>query len=202
MAHRMICEHDGLFAGIATLAAATYLDPGACTLETPVHVLQVHGTLDVVVLYGGGCFVSGGCYPSAEDTQRFVAADNGCGARPDPGGGSIDLVPGGGEESTITTYASTCSPGGSAELWTVADFGHNPPFGTRFAEEVVAWLLARPAPMPGPDADLNGDARVTAADLGILLASWGACTGCAADFDGDGTVAGFDLGVLLGQWTP
>jgi hypothetical protein len=49
---------------------------------------------------------------------------------------------------------------------------------------------------------LNGDARVTAADLGILLASWGACTGCAADFDGDGTVAGFDLGVLLGQWTP
>ena len=56
--------------------------------------------------------------------------------------------------------------------------------------------------MPEPDADLNGDDRVTAADLGILLASWGDCAGCAADFNGDGLVAGFDVGVLLGQWTP
>ncbi|MDG1360334.1 MAG: alpha/beta hydrolase-fold protein [Phycisphaerales bacterium] len=202
MAHRMICEHDGLFAGIATLASATYLNADACTLETPVHVLQVHGTLDVVVLYGGGCFVSGGCYPSAEETQRHVAADNGCGDSPDPRGGSIDLVPGGGAESTVSAYASTCASGGSAELWTVPAAGHNPPFGTRFAEEVVAWLLARPAPMPVPDADLNGDDRVTAADLGILLASWGDCAGCDADFDGNGIVAGLDLGVLLGQWTP
>jgi polyhydroxybutyrate depolymerase len=202
MAHRMICEHDGLFAGIATLASATYLNADACTLETPVHVLQVHGTLDVVVLYGGGCFVSGGCYPSAEETQRHVAADNGCGDSPDPRGGSIDLVPGGGAESMTSVFASTCATGGSAELWTVPGAGHNPPFGTRFAEEVVAWLLARPAPTPVPDADLNGDDRVTAADLGILLASWGDCAGCDADFDGNGIVAGLDLGVLLGQWAP
>ena len=74
--------------------------------------------------------------------------------------------------------------------------------GKWVAEEVVAWLLARPGPMPEPDADLNGDDRVTAADLGILLASWGDCAGCAADFNGDGLVAGFDVGVLLGQWTP
>jgi len=62
--------------------------------------------------------------------------------------------------------------------------------------------LARPAPTPVPDADLNGDDRVTAADLGILLASWGDCAGCDADFDGNGIVAGLDLGVLLGQWAP
>ena len=202
MAHRMICEHDGLFAGIATLASATYLNPDACTLETPVHVLQVHGTLDVVVLYGGGCFVSGGCYPSAEVTHRYVASDNGCGDAPDPRGGSIDLVPGGGAESTISAYASTCASGGSAELWTVPGAGHNPPFGTRFAEEVVAWLLARPAPATGPDGDLNGDGLVTSADLGLLLAAWGDCPGCSADLDGNDLVNGLDLGRMIANWTP
>ena len=202
MAHRMICEHDGVFAGIATLASATYLDPDDCTLETPVNVLQVHGTLDIVVFYGGGCFVSGGCYPSAGLTQRYVAADNGCGDAPDPGGGSIDLVPGGGAESTISTYASSCPSGGSAELWTVPGFGHNPPFGTRFAAEVVAWLLARPAPADGLEGDLDDDGRVAASDLGILLASWGDCGGCPADLNGDGVVDGVDVGRMIVNWSP
>ena len=82
MAHRMICDHPGLIAGIATLASATFNDPDACVLGEPVHVLQAHGTIDPVILYGGGCLV-GGCYPSASLTQRYVADDNGCGRTPD-----------------------------------------------------------------------------------------------------------------------
>lgn len=49
-------------------------------------------------------------------------------------------------------------------------------------------------------ADLNCDGVVNAADLSILLASWGACAGCAADIDGDGTVGPADLAALLASW--
>jgi hypothetical protein len=51
----------------------------------------------------------------------------------------------------------------------------------------------------GPLGDLDGDGRVSGADLGILLAAWGA-TG-PGDLDGDGVVGGADLGVLLAHWT-
>jgi hypothetical protein len=51
-------------------------------------------------------------------------------------------------------------------------------------------------------ADLYGDGIVNGADLGILLAGWGACgTGtCAADLNGDGQVNGADLGIVLAGW--
>lgn len=50
-----------------------------------------------------------------------------------------------------------------------------------------------------PDFDSNG--VVDGADLGSLLASWGAAPpGTAADFDASGQVDGADLGVLLASW--
>jgi len=52
-------------------------------------------------------------------------------------------------------------------------------------------------------ADLNGDLIVDAADLALLLGSWGACPrDCAADMDQDGAVGGSDLSILLGAWGP
>ncbi|MBQ73023.1 MAG: hypothetical protein CMJ67_08990 [Planctomycetaceae bacterium] len=200
MAHRMVCEHDGMFAGIATLAAATFEDPNACVLETPVHVLQVHGTLDVVIRYGGGCLPNG-CYPSAEETQALVAEDNQCGRRPDPTPDSIDIVPAlSGAETEITVFENSCAEGGSAELWTVQGGGHNPPFDGAFARETARWLLERSA--SGLTGDLNDDGRVDSADLGLLLAAWGRCEGCDADFDGDGMVGGSDLGQITANWSP
>ena len=53
-------------------------------------------------------------------------------------------------------------------------------------------------------ADLTGNDVVNGDDLGILLASWGACTGseCPADLTRDGHVNGDDLGYLLTRWGP
>ncbi len=49
--------------------------------------------------------------------------------------------------------------------------------------------------------DLTLDGIVNGADLGILLASWGQCTGnCGSDLNLDGMVNGADLGVLLAAW--
>ncbi|MFO0829604.1 MAG: hypothetical protein U0572_15805 [Phycisphaerales bacterium] len=48
--------------------------------------------------------------------------------------------------------------------------------------------------------DLDGSGAVDAADLAVLLGSWG--TAGAADLDASGTVDAADLGVLLGNWGP
>jgi hypothetical protein len=51
----------------------------------------------------------------------------------------------------------------------------------------------------GNAADLNGDGRVDAADLAVLLNQWG--TSGSADIDHDGVVGGSDLGALLNAWS-
>ena len=53
-------------------------------------------------------------------------------------------------------------------------------------------------------ADFNNDGEVNGADLGILLAYWGPCTGlpCFEDLNNDGEVNGADLGLFLSMWGP
>ncbi len=53
---------------------------------------------------------------------------------------------------------------------------------------------------PECPADFDGDGMVTAADLALLLGSWGDCPGCPPDFNDDGMVNAFDLATLLGTW--
>ncbi len=65
---------------------------------------------------------------------------------------------------------------------------------------VIAGLQGSDDGIPG---DLDGDGDVDAADLAILLDSWGpcgTCWDCPADLDGDCTVGAADLAILLGNW--
>ena len=48
--------------------------------------------------------------------------------------------------------------------------------------------------------DLDGNGVVDAADLAILLGSWGPCVGCPSDLNGDNVVDAADLAMLLGSW--
>ena len=58
-----------------------------------------------------------------------------------------------------------------------------------------------PGGVPPNPADLDGNGTVNGADLGFLLAAWGACPApCPADLDGNGEVNGADLGMLLAAW--
>ena len=53
------------------------------------------------------------------------------------------------------------------------------------------------------NGDLNLDGTVNGADLGLMLATWGPCSGnCAYDLNADGLVNGADLGLLLAAWGP
>jgi hypothetical protein len=57
-------------------------------------------------------------------------------------------------------------------------------------------------------ADVNGDRRIDAADLGVLLGEWnmrGAYPDLNlpdSDLDGDGRVLGQDMATLLREWNP
>lgn len=59
-------------------------------------------------------------------------------------------------------------------------------------------------PFPGCSClgDLDGNALIDGADLGILLGAWGYNPESPADLDGDGLVAGADLAELLARWGP
>jgi hypothetical protein len=61
------------------------------------------------------------------------------------------------------------------------------------------WAFAATGPAPCA-ADLNDDGAVSGADLGALLAHWGASRFAASDFNNDGRVDGADLGYLLNAW--
>ena len=56
-------------------------------------------------------------------------------------------------------------------------------------------------PAPPCPADLDGNGFVDAADLGSLLAAWGACgKSCPADINGDGVVGAVDIATVLAAW--
>ena len=200
MSYRMACDHADIVAAIASLAGATFLNPVDCLPTEPVHVLQIHGDADDVVLYNGGCFVA--CYPGAVQTTETWAAYNGCAIEGDTSARPIDLdavIPG--NETVITRYETDCAPGGSAELWTIVGGGHVPNLAADFSLQVVEFLLAHPK--PGLTGDIDGDGSVGTPDLLLLLGAWGRCDdcdNCLEDLDGDCAVGPSDLIILLGNW--
>jgi polyhydroxybutyrate depolymerase len=165
MSYRMACDHADLIAGIASLAGAAFEHAATpmhnmaytCAPTEPVHVLQIHGSRDGTIPYGGG-----GNLPSASGSVRRFAAFNGCDETTSPAGNTLspdlswDLVqPQGGD--TTNSWHDNCPPGGSAELWTVEGGSHSPELCAEEEGEVCT----------SPDAD--GVARLTARMVDWLL---------------------------------
>lgn len=135
MAHRLACEHADQVVGIMSLAGVQNADSAACKPSQAVSVLQVHGTADETIAFGG----TGG-YPSAKDTVREWAGLDGCsgsGASGDP----RDLDSAGGAETEVTAWVS-CRDGAGVELWAIEDGRHVPALSGDFAAQVLDWLEA------------------------------------------------------------
>lgn len=142
MSYRAAHEHSDVIAGIASLAGAEATIAQAAPAN-PVHILQIHGTADGTIAYDGGD-IQGNVYPSAEESVSRWAGYNGCSAQ-GVVTATLDLDSSlDGLETTVTRYNNGCEPGGSAELWTIADGAHIPEISPVFPEKVVEWLLARP----------------------------------------------------------
>lgn len=141
MSYRMACDHADVVASIGSLAGATYFDPAECTPATSVHVLQIHGTNDGVILYNGGD-IGGTAYPGAVQTSETWAGYDGCSLVPDSSAPPRDLDVGiAGAESTVSAYDADCALTGSAELWTIQGGSHSPQLSTGFRDGLVDFVL-------------------------------------------------------------
>lgn len=147
MSYRMACDHPDVIASIASLAGASWKDPSDCLPSSPVHVLQIHGTADNVVLYNGGTFVNP--YPGAVESVEQWATFGGCSLVADTSAAPLDLDAGiAGAESTVTRYESGCNSGGSSELWTIQGGSHSPNLSADFSRLVIEYLYAHPKNAP------------------------------------------------------
>lgn len=142
MSYRAAHDHSDVIAGIASLAGAEATDVLPAPAN-PVHVLQIHGTADGTIAYGGS-EIRGNVYPGAIETVERWAGYNGCSLEGKVTG-TLDLEANlAGLETTITRYDDSCRIGGSTELWTIADGPHIPALSESFNAKVVEWLLAHP----------------------------------------------------------
>ncbi len=143
MSYRMACDHSERVAAIASLAGATFDDPGDCDATEPVHVLQIHGTEDDVIRFRGDC--EGRCYPGAVETVRQWATLAEC-ERAVERGPDLDLDREVAGAEAMTHRVERCSDGGSAALWTLRGSDHDPVLTDAFAERLVDHLYAHPKP--------------------------------------------------------
>jgi polyhydroxybutyrate depolymerase len=141
MAHRLACAESPRIAAIASIAGSLPLDAGGCTPSAPVSVLQIHGTLDATILYGGAL----GQYPSAETVTERWAGHNACQVLPvEADDVDYDNVIFG-RETTPLRYPE-CAEGVDVTLWKMAGSGHVPGFTSDFMPNVFDWLEAHPRP--------------------------------------------------------
>jgi polyhydroxybutyrate depolymerase len=143
MAHRMACNQSDRIAAIVSLAGATFSNPQSCKPTSPVSVLQIHGTNDAVISYTGGYLFSS-AYPSARKTIDLWGKLNECGKKPYRVLPRLDVDRKlSGLETTVLRYKG-CKTGANSELWTINKGKHSPELSDKFAESVVAYLLAHP----------------------------------------------------------
>ncbi|RLB51780.1 MAG: hypothetical protein DRJ42_16255 [Deltaproteobacteria bacterium] len=138
MSYRMACELSSRITAIASLAGSDYKEDYQCEPTEGVSVLQIHGTADATVLYGGNF-----AYPSATDVVARWAGRAGCDPATITDLDAIDVdtaIPG--AETTRQRWQTGCEPGLDAELWSITAGGHIPVLDARAYGGLIAdWLL-------------------------------------------------------------
>lgn len=143
MSYRMACEHGDQIAAFASLAGAMYSDVAKCTPQTPVSLLEIHGTADGTIAYTGGA-IGAATYPSAETSVADWVTFNKCNPAADTSGAPLDLESTlAGNETKITSY-SGCQAGTGVALWTIVGGSHLPSFTPSFIPGVMDFLYAHP----------------------------------------------------------
>ncbi|MEM7249339.1 MAG: PHB depolymerase family esterase [Acidobacteriota bacterium] len=145
MSYRLACERADVFASLTSLAGATFDNPDDCNPVGPVHVQQVHGTVDATILYPDIGELFGTPYPGAERTAELWADELGCFLTPDESAPARDLdsvLPG--DESTQRLYEDGCRPASSARLWTIPGGSHAPAITDDFRYLVLDFARTHP----------------------------------------------------------
>jgi polyhydroxybutyrate depolymerase len=143
MAHRMACDHADQVTAIASLAGVVWADTSRCAPSRPVSVLQIHGTADPTVRYGGGTFPGGRVYPGAEQTVATWRQLNGCTEVADTSTPPRDLDQAvDGPETTVSVFADGCRDGTRVELWRMDGSRHVPSLTDAFTPAVLDFFYS------------------------------------------------------------
>ena len=164
MSHRMACERADLITSIISVSGMTWSDPANCNPSEPVPVLQVHGTLDPIILYGGG-ILGAGVYPSATATCETWANLNGC-STTGVSLPTLDLTSASGSETEVVRWENGCNPPGMVELWSMGGTGHLPNFNDTWRSMVFDFMENSAAsPTAFIRGDINGDQSINISDV-------------------------------------
>lgn len=145
MSYRMACDHGDQIAGIASLAGAMFSDVTKCAAQNPVSVLEIHGTADMTIAYGGAT-IGAAAFPGATTSVADWATIDACATPPDTSAAAIDLEATlAGNETHITSYTG-CKSGTAVSLWTIEGGSHIPNFTSAFIPGVMDFLYAHPKP--------------------------------------------------------
>lgn len=140
MAHRLACDHAEQIAAVVSIAGAQNADRSRCKPSRAVSVLEVHGTADDTVLFGGGDF-AGHAYPSVTETVGDWRALDHCAGRPVTVGAPLDAVASlPGAETVRTSWTSGCARHTAVAVWTVQGGPHVPQYSTAFTDAILSWL--------------------------------------------------------------
>ena len=145
MSYRMACDHADKIAAIASLAGATFLDESKCNPSEPVSVLQIHGTADGIIPYGGGSIFGNG-HPSAPATVATWAGYDGCATAGDEVSNALDLDANLAGAETSTLVYESCPSGVDVELWTIDGGAHIPARTAEMSIGIIDFLFAHPKP--------------------------------------------------------
>jgi polyhydroxybutyrate depolymerase len=137
----LACHRADKVVAVASLAGAASVQPEDCKPSQPVSVLQIHGSLDAVILYGGGQ-IFGKPYAGAEDTVGLWRQRNDCPAlATDLGDADYEgFVLG---KETVRKQWAPCKAGTTVGLWTIQGGSHIPGLTETFKNDVLAHLLAQ-----------------------------------------------------------
>jgi polyhydroxybutyrate depolymerase len=140
---RLGCDLAGLLAGIAPVAGPMPVPVDrSCHPSRPVAVLEIHGTADPVVPYGGGQVhsVTGGTVRSVAWTSAYWRAAGRCQQRP----ATVTLPDTAHDGTGVRVSRGTgCVPGAPVVLYTVIGGGHTWPGGWQYLPSAIIGPTSR-----------------------------------------------------------
>ncbi|MCB9743659.1 MAG: hypothetical protein H6741_33750 [Alphaproteobacteria bacterium] len=142
MGFRMACEPDSPLSALVSVAGSSWMDPARCQATHPISLLQVHGTEDEIMPWGGDHEAP----PVPEVLERW-AARAGC----SPGsltelGDPVELMADERPNETHVSRYQACDPGLDVALWRVDGADHYPAFSPRFVAAMLDFVRSHPRP--------------------------------------------------------